>query len=127
MKSSRTQPAQLTKSEIMCHFILSMSSDFPFSDQRAAKNSLFDSLLDEFSRISTFNYERLSSGDLFTVSFDQGSSEAKLGFTFDHHAFAIMDYGLERLRLPRGVIGIKPGKTFQSYVQTSKDELRRTL
>ncbi len=77
--------------------------------------------------MSTFNLERVPSADLFALTFDQGTSDVKLGFSYDHHAFAVLDSGLERLRLPRGVTGIKPGKTFQSFVQTSKDELRRTL
>ena len=73
---------------------MSKSEASIYSDEVSQK-VFIDTLVREFERSSTFNKEKVSMKELFfTKEFDQGRSEVRLGFRYDHHAYAIVDRGV---------------------------------
>lgn len=107
------------------HLVLEVTDSTLFSDSRA-KDALEDQLKLEFERVPTYNLEKFKPRDLFRPSFDPSKSEVTVGFTYDHHAYAIYDSGLEKLNIPK-VKGIQLGKFFRTLVDASKDDYRALI
>lgn len=71
-----------------------------FKDENG-KRDFTEILIDDLRRVKYLQNERLK--DLVTLDFDPIRSEVRLAFKYDHHAFAVAESDLTKLRLPREV------------------------
>lgn len=95
-------------SEIKVHYTLIIGQNYResvFKDENGRRDFI-EVLTDDFRRVKSFNKERFSTRDLFSLDFDLERSEVKIAFKYDHHAYALADGDLNKLRLPREVSDI---------------------
>lgn len=71
-----------------------------FKDENG-KRDFIDFLIEDLRRIKYLQNENLK--DLITLDFDPTRFEARLAFKYDHHAFAVAESDITKLRIPREV------------------------
>ena len=84
--------AGIPESDIKVHFTISLSSRSPLIENQRDQDTFVMDLLKEFSYHNLYNSRDMRQRDILEmVRFEAKTHEVKLGFKYDHVAYAVLD------------------------------------